>query len=1022
MNWARLSIEKPLATWLLVLVCFLGGIWALMTLGRLEDPNFAIKKALVVTLYPGATAQEVEEEVTEHIESAIQQLPQLRHITSRSMPGRSEITVVIEDRYTTDALPQVWDELRRRVSDAQSALPRSVYPSRVVDDFGDVFGIFYAVTAEGFSDYERRELARFLRRELLTVPGVARVDTAGEPEEVFYLDVSHQRLTRLGLPVEMLLAALPRENSVEQAGAQRVGDQHLRLVVPPGLDSITTLEELRVGPPGGTQQLRLRDLAQVQRLPSEHPQQLIRFNGEPAFSLAIAGLANANIVDVGQAIEAHLASLGDRLPLGVELNPVYQQHQIVDQSIKDFLLNLAASVSIVILVLCLFMGWRVGLVVGSTLLLTVLGTLLFMRLLSIEMERVSLGALIIAMGMLVDNAIVVAEGMLMNIQKKMRPLEAAEEAVSRTKMPLLGATAIGVLAFAGIGLSSDITGEFLFSLFQVIAISLALSWLLAVTVTPLLGFYLLGRQAGATSETVADPYAGRSYQLYRGLLVKLIARRRTTLVLLFALTLSSFYGFTWVRQAFFPDANTPLFYVHYQLPQGSDIRATSRDVAWMEEQILQDEQVVSVSSFIGQGASRFMLTYNPEQPDPAYAELIVRVAQLEAINPLISRLQSRFETQSDLQGQVRFERLVFGPGADASIEVRFSGPDMQKLRELGESLTSQLLNEPALRDVRHNWMEQELVLHPVMLEDRARFAGISRSDLAQALRFATEGLSVGQYREGVERLPIIARLTQEERLDLSRLAERQIWSPVEKAYVPMDQIVERFDLVAEESRIHRRNRLRTLTVQAEPALDVSTHQAYLRVRALVEQMDLPTGYQVEWGGEQESSSDAKKALGVQLPVSFLAMFVITLLLFGRVKQALVVWLVVPMATVGVVLGLLLSGQPFGFLSLLGFLSLSGMLLKNAIVLVDEIDQQRQGGAGGREDLLQASVSRLRPVFLAAGTTLLGMLPLLFDAFFASMAVTIMAGLAFATLLTLVAVPLLYLSFIPEAGQVEGANE
>lgn len=995
-------LHRPINAWMLMLLLCLGGLWALLTLGRLEDPAFTIKKALVITPYPGATALEVEAEITEPLESAIQQLPQLRRVTSRSMPGLSEITVEISDRYTSAQMPQAWDELRRRVHDAQSGLPPGHLSSRVIDDFGDVFGLFYAVTAEGFSDRELRDLERFLRRELLTLPGVGRVTSAGLPSEAFYLEVSHEKLTRLGLPIEHLLNILQTENSVEPAGQSRVDDQRLRWVVRPGMDSLAELAALRVGLPGATEQLTLADLADVKRLPVEYPDHLVRINGQSGFTLGVAGVADTNIVDVGQRVEAHLEHLSERLPLGVTLHPIYQQHEVVDQAVRSFMLNLLLSVTIVISVLCVFMGWRVGVVVGATLFLTVMGTLFFMRVFSIEMERVSLGALIIAMGMLVDNAIVVAEGMLINRQRGMTKSQAATEAVGRTQMPLLAATVIGILAFAGIGLSPDQTGEFLFSLFQVILISLLLSWVLAIWVTPLLGSYLLKPSAQNSSQP--DPYQARPYGVYRRLLAAALKWQKLTFVGLVVLTLLSFSGFGWLRVAFFPDSNTPLFYVHYQLPQGSHIWATSRDIEQLEDYLLAQPEVVTVSSFVGQGASRFMLTYEPVQPDPAYAQLIVEVTEVSQVNQVMQRLRDQ---QPDLAGQLRLERPMFGPGVPAQIEARFSGSDIEVLRQLGHEAQRLFSQQPGVIDVRLDWQTPEPVLVPIFHEQRGRHAGISRQDLAQALMFSSQGVRAGSYREGEDRIPLIARLPEAERLDLDRLDERMIWSPMEKAYIPMTQVVERFELRSEEALIHRRDRSRTLTVQAEPGPGFSAAELLDQLQPRLETMSLPLGYSLSWGGEHEVAGDARSALIGQLPISFIAMWVISVLLFGRLRQALVIWLVVPMAAFGVVAGLFVTGLPFGFLALLGFLSLSGMLMKNAIVLVDEIDQQIAASTDAIKGLSDACVSRLRPVFLAASTTILGMLPLLFDAFFASMAVTIMAGLAFATLLTLVAVPVIY---------------
>lgn len=1006
MDIARYAIRKPVNTWLLVLICLLGGLWAILTLGRLEDPAFTVKMALVVTPYPGASAEEVELEVTEQLESAIQQMPQLKRITSKSMPGRSEVTIEIEDTYTGPQIPQIWDELRRKVGDAQRQLPDGAGPSLVQDDFGDVFGMFYAVTTPGFSDREVRDIARLLRRELLTVADVAKVEVRGLPPEAIYVDIPNQRLVSANLPLDQLINVIQTENTVRPAGAVRIDDLSVRVSAEPGLDTVNQIESLRIGRAGSTNQISLVDVATVSREQQEIPDQIILHNGKRAFTFAVAGIADSNIVDIGRRVDAHLASIEDRIPLGAELHPIYQQHEVVDEAIGSFIFSLALSISIVIAVLCIFMGWRVGLVVGITLGLTVMGTLFMMRIFGIEMERISLGALIIAMGMLVDNAIVIAEGMLINMQRGMKARRAASEAAKRTQAPLLGATLIGILAFSGIGLSQDTTGEFLFSLFAVIGISLLLSWVLAITVTPLFGDYLL-KVKNASAET--DPYRGAIYAVYRRVLQGALHLRLLTVAGLIIITGGSFWAFGFVKQSFFPDSNTPIFYVNYLLPQGSDIRATARDVAEINELIAAEEGVEAVTAYAGQGASRFMLTYEPEQPNPAYGHFIVRVTDRSIIDPMADRLRENISARYPA-AEVRTQRIVFGPPAGAEIEARFIGEDPAQLRALANEAERIMRESPDLVNVRQDWRQRALVINPLFNEERARVAGITRNDLARTLEFATTGIQAGVYREGEEFVPIVLRPPADERLQPQRLQERMIWSAGEQRYVPISQVVNGFQTQAEESLILRRERARTLTVQAGPAGELTADQVFREIRPRVEAMERPPGYQLEWGGEYEASGEAQESLGAQLPLSFLAMLVISILIFGKVRQPLIIWLVVPMSICGVVIGLLLSGLPFTFTALLGFLSLSGMLMKNAIVLVDEIDEQRREGKNDYPAVLDASVSRLRPVFLAAATTILGMIPLLGDAFFASMAVTIMGGLAFASVLTLVAVPVFYSLF------------
>ncbi|WP_322889760.1 MULTISPECIES: efflux RND transporter permease subunit [unclassified Yoonia] len=1010
MDIARYAIDRPVITWLLVLGCLLGGLWGYQSIGRLEDPAFTLQEAVVVTSWPGASAEEVELEVTEVLESAIQQMPQLRRVTSVSEPGLSIINVVIRDTYGSEALPQVWDELRRKVGDTADTLPQDARTPEVRDDFGDVFGLFYAVTAPGFTDRQVRTLATDLRRDLLSVPGVSKIETEGLPSETIEVIVARERMAALGIGPDQILNAIRGQNQVTETGSVRLDDLSLRIAVPRTIGSTEALAGLRVGRPGTTDQIALIDIATITRTEQDVPRRLIRHNGQAAFTLAIAGIATENIVAVGDRVEARIDQLRADLPLGVTVAPIYAQNQVVDQAVGDFVVNLVASVVIVVLVLCLFMGWRVGLIVGATLFLNVAGTVAFMALAGIEMERISLGALIIAMGMLVDNAIVVAEGALTGVQRGRRPRDAAADACRRTQIPLLGATVIGIMAFSGIGLSPDATGEFLFSLFAVVGISLLLSWVLAVTVTPLFCVYLMDGVKPMTEG--ADLYAGGVYGLYRRILRGTLRLRWLALMALVSATLLSFWGFGQVRQAFFPDSNTPMFFVHYTLPQGTDIRATARDMQAIEADLLARPGVTAVTAFVGGGASRFMLTYAPPDSSAAYGQFIVRTETIAQIDPLIAALREEIPQQFPAAA-FRTQRLVFGPGGGAKIRLRLSGADPAILRSLASDVERIFAQSGVLIDIRNDWRTQELTLVPRVDEDRARIAGLTRGHVAQVLAFATTGVTATTIRDGDQAIPVLLRPPLHERASAGGLTDQLIWSEAAQAFIPLEQVVVRTDLTAQEVQIRRRDRLRTLTVDADPAGTLTATEALAAVRAEVEAMELPPGYRMAWGGEVEDTAEAQSALAASLPPGVLVMLVISILLFGKLRQPAIMWLVVPMAVCGVVAGLLLTGLPFSFTALLGLLSLSGMLMKNAIVLLEEIDLRiAEAGDGGDRltSLVDASVSRLRPVFLAAATTILGMIPLLSDAFFASMSVTIMGGLAFATVLTMFAVPVLYAVF------------
>ncbi len=1001
MNIARASIDRPIYTWLIILIALFGGIWGFTSLGRLEDPAFTIKNAVIITQYPGATAEQVALEVSEPLESAIQQMGEVDTITSVNQPERSIIEVEVKSTFDGNELPDIWTRLRAKVRDAAGSLPSGATPPIVNDGFGDVFGLFYAVTAEGFSDAEKHELATFLRRELLSVEGVADVEVQGLPDEAIFIEPNLAITVNQNVPLQAITDAISNADSVNSSGSLRSDSDRTTILTAEGSDSVSAIAGLSVGSQG--QVINLFDTSDVYRARQNDPEVMIRFDGVEAFTLGIAGLATENIVEVGKRADAKFAELDASIPYGVDILPIYQQHVVVEQASNDFLVNLAMSVTIVVAVLGLFMGWRAAVVVGSTLLLTVVGTLLFMALFSIEMERISLGALIIAMGMLVDNAIVVAEGMQIAMLRGKSSRDAADDVASKTQIPLLGATVIGIMAFAGIGLSPDATGEFLFSLFAVIGIWLLLSWVLAITVTPMLGHYFF--KQGKEGEI--DAYSGILFRVYGAVLRWALRFRWLVVAGLIGITVVCYSGFGLMKQQFFPDSNTPLFFVHYKLPQGTPIARTAQDMAVFEDWLQERDDVVSVTTFVGQGATRFMLTYTAEKPNPSYGHMVIRTASLEDIPGLQADLEAFGATQFP-EGEFRIRRLVFGPGGGDPIQARFSGSDPVVLRQLADQAVQVMSSaSPNALHVHHDWREQELAVQPIYATERAQTAGITREDIAATLQFSTDGITGGVLRERDRQIPIILRRSADG--DYS-IVDQVVYSDQSERFVPIEQMVDGFEYHSLNTLVHRRDRVLTITVGADIPSSLTAAQVHSEVRAAIEAIELPQGYKLQWGGEFESAGDAQQSLGRQLPLSLLIMVLISVLLFNAIRQPIIIWLLVPMSVNGVVIGLLGTGLPFTFTALLGLLSLSGMLIKNGIVLVEEIDLVRETGKGLRDAIIEASVSRLRPVMLAAVTTILGMAPLLTDAFFVSMAVTIMGGLAFASVLTMVAAPVFYLLF------------
>ncbi|MET6760205.1 efflux RND transporter permease subunit [Pseudoalteromonas sp. NCIMB_1079] len=1010
MSFAQLSIEKKVISWMFTLLLLIGGTVSYFDLGQLEDPEFTLKKAMVITMYPGASPQQVEEEVTFPLENAIQQLPYVDYVTSISSNGKSQISVEMKSTYRKEQLRQIWDEMRRKINDLSPSLPSGVYPSTVLDDFADVYGVMYSVTGDGYSYDELKNYVDFLKRELVLVKGVSKVTVAGEQQPQVMVEVSTRKLAQLGIAPSHIFQLLQSQNTVSNAGKIRVGDESIRLHPTGEFKDVKELETLLISKPGASELIYLGDVAKVYREYAEVPNNVIRYNSQQALLIGVSFMSGVNVVDVGKHIDDHLASLEYQRPHGIDINSVYNQPQEVQKSVDGFIISLLEAIAIVIVVLLLFMGLKSGILIGGILLLTVLGTFIFMKLFAIDLQRISLGALIIALGMLVDNAIVVTEGILINLKRGQTKLKAAVNIVEQTKWPLLGATVIAVTAFAPIGLSSDASGEFAGSLFWVLFISLLLSWITAITLTPFFANLMFKENEFKNEEDQEDedPYKGFIFNGYKAILDLALHFRKTTLILMVVLLCTAVVGFGSVKQSFFPASNTPMFYVDYWQEQGSDIRSTLEGVKKLEEFLQKEDLVEEVTSTTGQGAPRFMLTYAPEKSYPAYGQLIIRVANREAVATVMQTVRD-YSNNHALSAQLKIKPMEIGPSTDAKIEARFSGPDPVILRQLAAKAEELIGNDDGAYNIRDDWRARTKMIRPQFNEQKARRLGISKSDLDNVLLTSLSGKQVGVYRDGTQLLPIIARSPANERLNVESVHDLQIYSPVLGVFVPVTQVVDEFIVQWEDSLIIRRDRKRTITIMADHDVlgDETPAKLFARIRGPIENMELPRGYELEWGGEFESSSKAQKAIFGSLPLGYLAMFAVTVLLFNSLKQPLVIWATVPLAIIGVSAGLLAMNAPFSFMGLLGLLSLSGMLIKNGIVLVDQINLELREGKSPYEAVFDSGVSRVRPVAMAAITTILGMIPLLFDVFFQSMAVTIMFGLGFATILTLIVVPVLY---------------
>lgn len=1003
-------ISNGTRIWLAILLLGIGGVIAFLNIGRLEDPAFTIKTAVVVTRYDGASAQQVEEEITLPLENAIQQLPYIDNITSISSVGLSQITINIRAEYGSAELPQIWDELRRRIGDSAVRLPPGSSPPIVNDDFGDVYGFFFSLHGNGYSNQELRNFAEQLRRELVLVPGVGKVGIVGVLPEEVQIEISRAQMTAANIIPQQLNDLLLRQNVVSNAGQLMVGSESIRLHPTGEFYNVQELGNLLVSQPGSAKSVYLRDIATITQGVSHSPNSIYRANGQPAVSIGVSFAPNVNVIVVGDAVQARLAQLEAERPAGMEISVFYDQAHEVEGAVNGFIMNFLLALLIVVGTLLIFMGVRSGLVIAASLALNVLGTLLLMKLFNIELQRVSLGALVIALSMLVDNAIVIVEGVLVGRQQGESTLKAITNVVKRTMFPLLGATIIAILAFAPIGLSNDATGEYCKSLFQVLLISLMLSWFTALTLTPVFTKWAFEKQKMAQPEAdgeVKTPYDGWLFRVYRKVLRKLLHQRTITMSVLVALLVASVIGFGQVRQSFFPPSNTPIFFVDLWLPYGTDIGYTEEIAAKIEGHIREQAGVSDTMVTIGQGAMRFMLTYNAQRQYSNYAQVMVRAEQLNQIPQMIDQIEGYVRDQYP-QVSIQAKRIMFGPSNNSSIEARFIGPDPDVLRSLADQAEKIASSDSNSDGVRHDWQERNKVIRPQFSEHLGRELGVDKREIDGALRMSFGGATVGLYRDGTRLMPIVLRTPDAERLNAERLNDVMIWSQARQAFIPIDNVVNGFTTEWEDPLIMRLDRKRTLTVQADPSSASGETSAELlqRIKPGIDAIELPRGYELEWGGDYESTKEAQAGLFTSLPVAFVVMFIITVLMFSSFKNALAIWLTIPLALIGVTVGFLLTGIPFGFMALIGLLSLSGMLIRNGIVLVDEIGQQRQKKPI-LEAIIDASTSRLRPILLTAFTTVLGLAPLLSDAFFQSMAVVIMFGLGFATVLTLLVLPVIY---------------
>jgi multidrug efflux pump subunit AcrB len=1049
MGLTSFIVQRRVVAYFFVVLLTVGGVLAFRSLGQLEDPDFTVKKGVVITQYPGASPEQVELEVTDRLEKAIQELPQLDNLISFSRAGVSIIKVEIKEVYWADRLPQVWDDLRKKVRDARPQLPPGAQRPRVVDDFAFVYGFVLAITGDGFNYAELEEYADGIKKELSLVSGVARVELWGVQDKVVYLDVAESQLAALGLTPEDVALTLEIQNRVVDAGSIDIQDRRLR-VAPTGEfqspleigdlavrtllgDTLARLTApafgsggLQVVPssgasvagtraavsgtrPGSSELLRIRDVANVRSGYLEPPRELMRFNGRPALAIYAANVSGGNVVETGRALDARIGELLPELPVGIEIQKIAWQSDLVTESIDSFMVSLAQAIGIVLVVLIVPSGVRMGFIIGSMLVLIILGTFVFMSILGIDLHRMSLGALIIALGMMVDNSTFVADDMRVRMQRGTDRVKAALEAAGSQAWGLLGATIIAVMAFYAIYASPADAGEYCRSLFTVVAIALILSWLVSMTLTPVMCIDLLPEPAPGAD--AADPYDTRFFRMLKRITSFSISNRYLTIGALSGLLAVAFLSYPLVPQMFFPDATRNQLMVDYWSPEGSPIRLTAEGVKPIEEWLMNHDRVTAVSTFIGNGPPRFYLPVDPELPNPSFAEIIVNTHSYEDIQPLADELGPWL--QGNVPVMTRLRKYGVGPADTWKLEARISGPseaDLGILRRLGEEGMAILRQSPLAREIRTEMREPVKKLVPAYNQERGVWATISRQEVADATKRAYDGLPVGLYREGDDLYPILLRNVERERRDLAgRLPMVQILPQLSTQSIPLGQVVDGVEVAWEDPIIHRWNRRRANSVQASPIDGETFPSLYASVAPEFDELEanLPPGYEIFWDGELDSTLDAQASLLPGIVPGAVVICTIIVLLYSSIRVLLCILLVVPFAGIGIIFGLIAFDSPMGFIAILGVLSLTGMMIKNMIVMTGSINGGIERGLHPFDACVHASVSQARPIMLAAGTTVLGVLPLFPDPFWNALATVIMAGLGVGAVLTLVLYPTLY---------------
>ena len=1017
MTLTRLAVENNRVTWVVLAVIILAGLQAFMNMPRAYDPGFIIRTAQVVTYFPGAAAERVEALVSSPIEEVVKELPELDFVQSESRSGVSIVSVNIRESYS--AMRPIWDNLRRKIDSVADELPAGVSTPQVNDDFGDVYGIVVGLTGEGFTFSELDTISDEAKAVFLQLRDTAKVEILGVQEERVFVEYNNARLADLGLSPGLLTQILEERNIVVSGGSFKLGDERISLEPSGNFESIEEIGETLLRLPETNQLFQLRDVATLSRSYVDPPEELVSINGAPGIAIAIAMREGGNNIELGRAVKNAIADFYDTYPIGIEFKLVNFSPQEVEDKVKGFVANLMQAIGVVSLVMLATLGLRTGLVVSSLIPITMLLSIIVMSSLNIGLDQISLAALIIALGMLVDNGIVMSENIMVRMEKGQSSFEAALSSSAELRTPLLTASLTTAAAFLPIYLAESSVGEFTASLFKVVTITLLSSWVVSLTIIPLLCVLFLRVKADAG----AAP--SKMEGLYRRGLNGLLRYRTATLLLTAVVFVVALRGFEFVPKLFFPPSDRSYFTVEFESPTGTSIDKTQKIVAEVEQYLARlkadpnsDSAVRDWVTYVGSGGPRFVRSHNPVPPTPSFALMVVNTSSPGAIASIRRELEEFTEDRyPDLELKTRL--IENGPAVDNPVEIRLSGTDSTALFNAVDAVKKQYQDVGGLRNISDDWGQRQKKIEVRINQARAVRVGITNQDIALSMQAGLTGIQLTEYREGEDVIPVVLRSKASTLHDINKVSSLSVYNQSSGQAVPLRQVAD-VKLVWDIAKVYRRDGVRTVAVGAQLEPGVTAADRMLLIGPWLEAQREIWGPSVgiELGGESESSGDANEAIGAKLPI---AAFIILLLLVGQfnsLRKSVIILTTIPLGLIGVVASLLLGQSFFGFMTLLGVVSLAGIVINNAIVLLERIGLELAAGESHLDAILNAAGQRARPIILTTATTVLGLLPLYLGGgeMWEPMALAIMGGLLVSTVLTLGVIPVLYAALYGVRGQ------